>query len=71
MQRGATVHLHIVTAEADVRWKRVQERNGGQSATFALAVTEDTFVGSEAWWEPPSDTEFTGPVTFHNVESSR
>jgi predicted kinase len=68
LQIGATVHLHIVTAEADVRWKRVQARNRDQSDTFALVVTEAMFAGSEAWWEPPSDEERTGPVTFHNVE---
>jgi predicted kinase len=71
MQVGATVHLHIVTAGADLRWERVQARNRGESDTFALPVTEDMFVGSEAWWEPPSDAETAGAVTFHNAESRR
>jgi predicted kinase len=68
---GATVHVHVVTAGADVRWERVQARNRGRSDTFALAVTEDMFVGSESWWQPPSDAELAGPLTFHDVESSR
>lgn len=66
IQIGATVHLHVVTAEASLRWQRVLTRNRGDSNTFALAVTEDMFVGSEVWWEPPSDAELTGPVTFHD-----
>ncbi len=70
MQVGATVHLHIVTPGADLRWERVQARNRGESDTFSLAVTEGMFAGSEAWWEPPSDEELTGPVTSHNAEST-
>lgn len=68
---GAAVHLHIVTAAADLRWARVQARNRGESATFALTVTEGMFIGSEGWWEPPSDAELAGPVTIHDAESAR
>jgi predicted kinase len=71
LQAAATVHLHIVSATADLRWERVQARNRGESPTFALAVTRDMFVGSEAWWEPPSDLELAGPVTFHSAGPKR
>ena len=64
---GATVHLHVVTAPANLRWARVQTRNRGDSDTFALPVTQDMFVGSELWWEPPSEAETAGPVTFHTA----
>ena len=67
-QVGATVHLHVVTAAAALRWARVQERNSAESVTFALPVTEAMFAGSESWWEPPSGDELTGPVTFHSAE---
>lgn len=69
-QVGATVHLHIVTAGADLRWERVQVRNRDESDTFALTVTESMFAGSELWWEPPSAAELTGPVTSHNADST-
>ena len=69
LEAGATVHLHVVTAGAGLRWERVQARNKGESDTFALVVTEDMFVGSEAWWEPPSETELAGRVTFHSAEA--
>src|SRR5262245_52493419 len=44
MQVGATVHLHVVSGGAALRWKRVQARNRGESETFALPVTRDMFV---------------------------
>jgi predicted kinase len=68
MQVGATVHLHIVTADSALRWERVQGRNRQQSDTFALIVTENMFAGSEVWWEPPSAAEWGGPVTFHTPD---
>jgi predicted kinase len=70
-QVGAMVHLHIVSAEADLRWKRVQARNRDRSHTFALVVTEEMFVGSEVWWEPPSDAELAGPITVHSPDETR
>lgn len=70
-QVGATVHLHIVDADAELRWKRVQGRNRDQSNTFALVVTEGMFAGSEVWWEYPSDAELAGPATFHTPEGTR
>ena len=68
---GATVHLHVVTAAADLRWARVQTRNRGDSETFALPVTKNMFVGSEHWWEPPSEAETAGRVTFHDAKTTR
>lgn len=62
---GAAVHLHVITADAALRWQRVRARNEGVAQTFALVVTEAMFVGSESWWEPPADSELAGDVTFH------
>jgi predicted kinase len=70
-QAGAAVHLHIVTADARLRWQRVQARNRDQAETFALIVTEDMFRGSEAWWEPPSEAERSGATTLHAAEVKR
>jgi predicted kinase len=71
MQVGATVHLHVVTAHPELRWRRVQARNRDKRDTFALLVTEVMFEGSEVWWEHPSDAELSGPVTFHTPEGTR
>ena len=65
--RGAGVHLHVVSADAAVRWQRVQVRNGRDSVTFALVVTESMFAGSERWWEPPQGEELVTPITFHST----
>lgn len=70
-QAGATVHLHVVTAEPPLRWERVQARNRDRAETFALVVSEDMFRGSEAWWEPPSEAELSGAVTLHTAEAAR
>lgn len=67
-QIGAIVHLHVVTAAPDLRWKRVQARNRDKLETFALVVTEAMFAGSEHWWEHPSDAELAGAVTMHTPE---
>jgi predicted kinase len=64
---GAGVHVHVVTADAAVRWQRVQVRNGRESGTFALVVTEPMFEASEAWWEPPAGDELARPITFHST----
>ena len=66
LQTGASLHLHIVTANVAVRAERVRARNRERRETFALVVTEDMFVGSESWWEPPSDSELSGAFTFHS-----
>jgi predicted kinase len=71
LQVGAGVHLHIVTADAPLRWERVQARNRDQRETFALIVTEGMFGGSEAWWEPPSDIELAEGSTFHPPDAQR
>jgi predicted kinase len=68
LQAGATVHLHVVTADSELRWQRVQGRNLHQPETFALVVTKEMFGGSEVWWEPPSDLESDGPVSFHTSD---
>lgn len=67
LQRGAGVHLHVVTADAAVRWQRVQVRNGRESVTFALVVTQSMFAGSELWWEPPRGDELATAITFHST----
>jgi predicted kinase len=64
-QRGAAVHLHVVTAESALRWQRVQARNRDRAETFAIVVTEAMFQGSEGWWQPPTSEERAGAITFH------
>ncbi len=69
LQAGADVHLHVVTADAALRWERVQGRNHGHSETFALVVSEDMFRGSESWWEPPGEAESGGVISFHTAKA--
>ena len=67
LRLGAGVHLHVATADAALRWQRVQARNRRESVTFALVVTESMFAGSETWWEPPTGDELACPTTFHTT----
>jgi predicted kinase len=67
LHAGADVHLHVVSADAALRRERVRARNQGESETFALVVTDDMFAGSEAWWEPPTQAELEGLITFHGT----
>lgn len=45
LSSGASVHLHVVTASAELRWQRVLSRHRGQPETLALLVSEDMFRG--------------------------
>lgn len=65
LQRGAVVHLHVVTGESALRWQRVQARNRDRAETFALVVTEAMFQGSEGEWQPPTAEERAGAITFY------
>ena len=56
-EAGASVKLHVVTADPSVRRERVRARNRGKPETFALTVTDAMFEGSEEWWEPPTAEE--------------
>jgi len=64
-QIGAAVHLHVVDADAVLRWQRVQGRNRQRGDTFALVVTEHMFAASELWWQPPTSAELSGAITLH------
>jgi predicted kinase len=66
-QVGASTHLHVVNADASLRWERVQVRNRRESETFALVVTEAMFAGSETWWEPPVGEELDSATSFHST----
>lgn len=65
LDRGAAVHLHVVSASPTVRWQRVSARNRERRATFALPVSEGMFQASEGWWQPPTSAERAGAITFH------
>jgi predicted kinase len=71
LESGAGVHVHVVTADAPVRWDRVRARNQQRGETFALEVTEGMFAASETWWEPPTEVEVAGTITFHGTETPR
>jgi len=51
--------LHYVTAEPDVRHKRVFERNNQQADTYSLDVTQAMFEHTEVFFEAPTGDELT------------
>lgn len=58
--------LHYVTAPAEVRRKRVFERNITQGATYSLEVTPAMFEHTEAFFSPPVDEELSGAVLIES-----
>lgn len=50
--------LYYVTSSADIRHKRVFERNKEQGDTYSLEVTSAMFEHTEAFFEPPVGNEF-------------
>jgi predicted kinase len=59
---GIAVELHVLDVPAEVRWRRVRERNEGASATYTFAVTREMFDAMEAMWEPPDAEELSAFV---------
>jgi predicted kinase len=54
---GVACELHVLEVDAEVRWERVQERNRGESGTFAFVVTREMFEFMEGRWEAPGAEE--------------
>jgi predicted kinase len=54
---GVGCVLHVLEVDAELRWERVQERNRGESGTFAFVVTREMFEFMEERWEAPSVEE--------------
>ena len=54
---GVGCELHVLEVEAELRWKRVVERNLGESGTYAFEVTREMFEFMEERWEAPSVEE--------------
>jgi predicted kinase len=54
---GVVCVLHVLEVDREVRWARVCERNRGEGATYAFAVTREMFEFMEARWELPSVEE--------------
>ncbi len=54
---GLTAQLHFVDVPADVRWRRVEQRNIEQGATFRMQVTREMFDLVEGMWEAPDAAE--------------
>jgi len=53
------VHLHVLNAPAEERWRRVEGRNAERGQTYQLQfdVTRDMFDFVELMWEPPGEAE--------------
>jgi hypothetical protein len=49
---GVIPELEVIHPPADVRWKRVVERNAAQSGTYSFAVTREMFEAMDRLWEP-------------------
>lgn len=54
---GIPVETHYLDLDADLRWKRVQERNSEKGSTFVMHVDRPMFEFMESIFEPPSASE--------------
>jgi predicted kinase len=54
---GAAAETHLVTAEPETRWARVEQRNRERGETFRFEVTREMFDFMEGLWEPPAPDE--------------
>ena len=54
---GVTCELVVLGVDAEVRWRRVCERNLGVGETFSFAVTREMFDAMEERWELPGVEE--------------
>lgn len=57
-EAGLSAVVHFVDVPADVRWRRVEQRNAEQGETFSLKVDRAMFDFMEGLWEPPSELEW-------------
>lgn len=64
---GAAVHLHSLEAPADVRWRRVEQRNAATGPTFVFEVTREMFDLMEQRWEPPGEEEAPAYAGLHRM----
>ena len=55
---GLGVAVHFVDALRETRWRRVEQRNRDQGATFAMMVDRQMFDFMETMWEPPAPQEW-------------
>jgi len=49
--------LHVLDLPAELRWRRVIERNTGTSVSYSFEVTREIFDFMEARWELPDSAE--------------
>ncbi|MEH6358608.1 MAG: ATP-binding protein [Pseudomonadales bacterium] len=54
--------LHYVNAPADIRHKRVFDRNAEQGKTYSLEVTPAMFEHTESFFEPPIGDELEAAI---------
>jgi predicted kinase len=60
---GLTVQNHFVTADQEVRRRRVRQRNLG-SETLTVRVDDAMFDWSEGYFEAPTEDELRGAVVI-------
>jgi predicted kinase len=57
-ETGFAAQLHLLDVPADVRWRRVEERNRAPGeAQLPFAVSREMFDFVESLWEPPTEAE--------------
>lgn len=54
---AVSVELEVLDLPTDERWKRVRDRNRGESATHSFEVTREMFDMMEQRWEAPDAVE--------------
>lgn len=58
-QAGLQARLHFLDVDAATRWRRVEQRNSEQGATYRVTVTRMMFDFIETIWQPPTREELT------------
>lgn len=56
-KHGFDIETHLIEADIDIRWHRVQNRNTVKGETFSLEVTREMFDFCENLYEHPEGDE--------------
>jgi len=51
------IETHLIEAEKDIRWQRVEKHNLEKGATFSLEATSEMFEFCEGLYEHPAKDE--------------
>lgn len=56
-EQDFNIETHLIEADKDIRWQRVEKRNKEKGETFSLEVTSEMFEFCEKLYEHPDEDE--------------